>query len=477
MLATGLVESHLLANFPLPPATRAAAARSTEETQFSEPLASLLRRARRLARRDAGREEVGTEHLLAALLALDPASADRLRGLEEQLLAPPMPLVADESLAVSRSGIAPLVDELIPAVPSAMPRDRTAALDHRAETLRILDAAANRGREGLRVVEDYMRFTLSDSVLTGRLKSFRHELTAQLARLGADQFHRSRDTPGDVGTTLRTGHETVRQSPLDVVRANCKRVAESLRTLEEFGKLIDAHAAAALEQLRYQFYSLEQALLTLLQSRERLAGCRLYLLATESLCRHGLRGTIRAALAGGVDAVQLREKGFSDRRLIDLGRQVRDWTRETGALFIMNDRPDIAVLVGADGVHVGQDDLSVRDARRIVGPDRLVGVSTHTIDQARQAVLDGADYLGVGPVFPSPTKQFVELAGLDFVRQVAVEIALPWFAIGGISSSNFTAAAEAGARRIAVSSAVCACHEPTAAARQLQDSLQSAGVG
>ena len=138
----------------------------------------------------------------------------------------------------------------------------------------------------------------------------------------------------------------------------------------------------------------------------------------------------------------------------------------------MNDRPDLAVLAEADGVHVGQDELSVREARRIVGPQRLVGVSTHTLEQARQAVLDGADYLGVGPCFATSTKSFDQLAGLDFVRQVAAEITLPWFAIGGISLANIAAVRAAGASRVAVSGAICSSPTPGTAAADLIEQLR-----
>src|SRR5262249_27095687 len=124
--------------------------------------------------------------------------------------------------------------------------------------------------------------------------------------------------------------------------------------------------------------------------------------------------TIREAAAGGASIFQLREKNLSDRDLLERARNVRRWTREVGALFIMNDRPDIARLAEADGVHVGQDDLPVKEVRRVVGPHVLVGVSTHNLGQLRQAVLDGASYVGVGPTFPSGTKQFEAFPGLDF---------------------------------------------------------------
>ncbi len=336
---------------------------------------------------------------------------------------------------------------------------------------RILDAAANRCREGLRVVEDFTRFVLDDAHLSAILKDLRHDLAAALEMLPADRLLRSRDTPGDVGAHIDTAAERQRLSPLHVAQANAKRVEESLRTLEEYGKVIDAEFAARCEQLRYRFYTVEQAIATTVSARERLAGCRLYLLVTDSTCPNGAGPLVRAALAGGVDAVQLREKDIPDRRLIDLAKRVREWTHAAGALFIINDRPDIAALVNADGVHVGQDDMTVREARQIVGTDRLVGLSAHNIEQARQAVLDGADYLGVGPTFPSQTKQFADVAGLNFVRQVADEITRPWFAIGGINADNVADVINAGAQRIAISAAIATASDPNGAARQLSGFL------
>jgi thiamine-phosphate pyrophosphorylase len=149
------------------------------------------------------------------------------------------------------------------------------------------------------------------------------------------------------------------------------------------------------------------------------------------------------------------------------------WTREADTVFIMNDRADLAAATDADGVHVGQDELPVKEARAIVGPRRLVGVSTHSIEQARQAVLDGADYLGVGPVFPSATKAFDSLAGLELVRQIAAEISLPWFAIGGINAENIGAVLEAGATRIAVSHAILSAHDPGSVTSTLCERLNA----
>lgn len=341
---------------------------------------------------------------------------------------------------------------------------------------RILDAAANRAGEGLRVVEEFVRFGLNDAHLARLMKEFRHELQAALAEIPESSRLAARDTLGDVGTTIQTESEYQRRTLLDVVRASFKRVQEALRTLEEYGKLLSTANGATLpqrvEQLRYRLYTAEKAILGTARGIERLREHLLYLLVTSQSCASGLEPTVRGALAAGVRIIQVREKEMSDRQLVEHARRVREWTTQSGAVLILNDRPDLAVLADADGVHVGQDELTVRDARQIVGPDRLVGVSTHSIEQARQAVLDGADYLGVGPTFPSTTKSFDQFAGLEFIRQVANEIALPWFAIGGIDSRNLESVRQAGATRIAVSGAVCGAADPFQAAAALLTKLR-----
>lgn len=334
------------------------------------------------------------------------------------------------------------------------------------EIWRILDAAANRAGEGLRVVEEYVRFGLDDVYLSRLLKECRHELSAALCAIPESHRLAARDTLGDVGTSIGTTSEYSRATALDVVRASFKRVQEALRTLEEYGKLIEVGFATKMEQLRYRLYTAEKAILRTSSLIDRLRGQNVYLLVTSGSCVNGVEATVRAALSAGVKLIQIREKQVPDRQLLEHARRMRELTKEFDALLIMNDRPDLAVLADADGVHVGQDELTVRDARQIVGPERLIGVSTHSIDQARQAVLDGADYLGVGPTFPSQTKSFEEFAGLDYVKQVAAEITLPWFAIGGITMERVDSVIKAGATRVAVSNAICGSADPVEAAAQ-----------
>ena len=343
----------------------------------------------------------------------------------------------------------------------------------RVDTLRIIDAAANRAREGLRVVEDFARFSLDDRHLTSLLKTWRHQLAGTLGRVSERDLIASRDTPTDVGTTIQTASEGTRHSPRDVVVANLKRVEEATRTLEEFGKILAPELGSRFEVLRYEFYTIEKALIVTLSARDLLQGRELYLLVSSEFCPNGSGPVIHAALAAGAGVIQVREKNMADRELIAYCREIRKATTSAGALFIMNDRPDLAVITDADGVHVGQEEATVREARRIVGPSKLVGVSTHTIEQARQAVLDGADYIGVGPCFATPTKKFSQLAGLEFVRQVAAEISLPAYAIGGIGLNNIDDVLSAGAKRVAVSSAICRATDPAAATRDLVAKIHS----
>ncbi len=410
--------------------------------------------ARDVAREATGESTVVSEALLLALLRTDETLAAELESFGLRL--------ADlEASILSRRPPPPQIEE---------PLHLGDVTEH-VDTARILDACANRAREGLRVVEDYCRFVLDDAFLSRSLKELRHDLTSVLADLSADLLLESRETQRDVGTALTTPSEFDRASLRDVVGANLKRLQEALRSLEEFGKVRNPLCAQVLEQLRYRSYTLERAIVLGATARHRLAGARLYVLLSRSRCAASLDWTIAEAAAGGAQVVQLREKGLTDRELHERAREVRHWTRQAGVLFILNDRPDIARLVEADGVHLGQDDLPIKEARRILGPDALIGVSTHNLEQLRQAILDGASYVGVGPTFPSATKDFTDLAGPEFVRQALAETTLPAFVIGGVNPSTIDAVVAAGARRVAVGQAITAADDPRSVASALLAAL------
>jgi thiamine-phosphate pyrophosphorylase len=207
------------------------------------------------------------------------------------------------------------------------------------------------------------------------------------------------------------------------------------------------------------------------QRRARLAAARLYLVSGAEPGGRALADVLPAALRGGVDVFQLRMKDAGDDAILAAAAVARAACAEAGALFVLNDRPDLAEAAGADGVHVGQDDMPVARARELAGPDRLVGRSTHSPAQ----VDDGAeaDYIGVGPVHATPTKLWRPAVGLELVRYAAAHARVPFFAIGGLDPSNVTAALAAGATRIAVVRAIADAPDPEAAARTLRDALDA----
>jgi thiamine-phosphate pyrophosphorylase len=197
--------------------------------------------------------------------------------------------------------------------------------------------------------------------------------------------------------------------------------------------------------------------------RERLANARLYL-----VCPARPRAWLEAAVAGGVDLIQLRDKGLDDDGIVTAAREFT----ATGALFILNDRPDLVDACAADGVHVGQDDATPAQARAIVGPDRIVGRSTHAPAQALAAQADpDVDYLAVGPVHPTPTKPGRPAAGLGYVEIAAKTLSKPWFAIGGLNRDNVHEVTARGASRIVVVRAITEAEDPGAAARELREAL------
>ena len=327
--------------------------------------------------------------------------------------------------------------------------------------------------EGLRVIEDWVRFALDDPHLTECLKQIRHDLAAALA--GVPWQHRlaARETQADVGTGISIPSEQSRTGLADVLTANFLRLQEGLRSIEEFGKIIDPAVAAAVEQLRYRTYTVQRAIDATRIGLARLAAARLYVLLDGRSNVEEFERTALGLIGAGVDVLQLRDKRLADRELVDRARRLRRLARDAATLVIMNDRPDLAALAGADGVHVGQEELSVKDVRAIVGPEALIGVSAHSIEQARQAVLDGANYLGVGPTFPSGTKSFERFPGLELLRAVAAEIRLPAFAIGGITPENLGEVKSAGFRRIAVSGAVLGAEDLVRAVQELKKVLMT----
>ncbi len=349
---------------------------------------------------------------------------------------------------------------------------------------RVLDAAADRGREAVRVIEDAVRFLTDNAALDARLKAFRHEFGALTALLPWDRRLEARDSVSDVGSVLEGAGEYSRSSVGTILAANYCRLQESLRSLEEFAKLAIPEIARRAERLRYESYALQKETHAVFAAADRLArldAARLYVLVTCDLSD----GDVEKIALAGAEIFQLRDKNATDRELYAAGLRLTalfDRLAESGRvparpLLVVNDRADLAVAVGADGVHVGQTELPPSEARRIVGPELILGLSTSRAEEAREALAEingpaRVDYLGAGSIFPTATKADARNAGLDYLRRLkTLSIPVPIFAIGGIDAENLPRVLEAGCKRVCVANAVTGQADRGKAAGQLHDIL------
>jgi thiamine-phosphate pyrophosphorylase len=348
------------------------------------------------------------------------------------------------------------------------------SLTERAALLRLLDVNRNRCLEGLRVVEDQTRFGLcGDASASEALKALRHQVQQALAPLAGEALG-ERDAQRDPGNPSQRPDTRARASAGDVLGANLSRAKEALRTLEEHAKVLLPDAAVALSQARYDLYALEQRLSA---GPPSLAELRVYAIVGEGPGRAPLEDQVAGLLAGGVRLIQLREKARPDRELLALAERAQALCAEAGALLILNDRPDLARLVGAAGVHVGREDLPADHARSLLRSDQHVGASVHDGSELRAALAEGPSYLGFGTLFASPTKPELGEQGLAALRGLAPECPLPIYGIGGVTRANAASVIEAGAHGVAVSTDLLSAPDLAAAARELIEVVhQAAGA-
>ena len=335
---------------------------------------------------------------------------------------------------------------------------------------RLIDANLDRSREGLRVVEDWCRFGLEQQDLVVCLKDWRQ----RLGRLHRNSYKQARSTNNDTGAGLEHPAQLDRHSPDHVVAANCARVQEALRVLEEYGRSVDPALAAEAALIRYGLYDLEVTCLNAtLGSRRRsqLQDCRLCLITTPCV---DLADRVQAALQNGVAMVQYRCKDGNDRERLQEAQILKKLCANHGALLIINDRVDLALAVDADGVHLGQEDMPSVMARSLLGSDRLLGRSTHSIDQVTKAQQEPIDYLGFGPIHSTAVKPERTPVGSDQVGHAETISQRPVFAIGGITGANLPALLAAGAQRVAVIGAIMNADDTGQACRQLLQHLDSA---
>jgi len=345
------------------------------------------------------------------------------------------------------------------------------------QTLRIIDANLNRIGEGLRLLEDIARLILNDAFLTQQLKTMRHEVIRGSWPF-QQQLLQARNSAGDVGVNIEAPEEEKqRELPITVV-ANARRVQESLRTMEEVAKIPSAIPeldSEKFKQARFNLYTIEQDLLSKLLRQDkvkRIAGLHA-IIDGQTLKERSLIEAASQVIRGGAKTIQLRDKLRSRKELLPIAQQLRSMCAEHNVLFIVNDYLDLALATEADGLHLGQDDLPIPVARKILPIDKILGCSATTIDQAITAEAEGADYVGVGSLYPTSSKESAKLIGLEGLRQVRQAVTLPLVAIGGINRDNTAEVMAAGADSVAVLSSILQAEDTEEATRQIVASLNA----
>lgn len=338
-----------------------------------------------------------------------------------------------------------------------------------SQDLRIIDENLNRLSEGLRVLEDISRMLLNDSGLTRQFKTLRHDLIRADLSLNK-RLIESRDSVNDIGASMTVPGEATRKNLPDILVANAKRAQESLRVLEELAKLPTVNFdSEKYKQARFTLYTLERNLLSKLLRDDKLKKLNgIYVVIDiDTLQDRDPVKITRMVIKGGAKTIQLRDKTGNKRGMLHLARELQQLCIENDVLFIVNDYLDIALAANADGLHIGQDDLPIPEARKILPIDKIIGCSATTFDQAVAAATTGADYIGLGAVFPTTSKTEIDVCGLKVLKQVTDEINIPVVAIGGIKKSNLLQIMDAGANAAAVISAILQAEDPEAATREL----------
>ena len=338
---------------------------------------------------------------------------------------------------------------------------------------RIIDANFNRSREAIRVIEEFCRFALNCAPLTKRAKQLRHELCGCIDKLDASQLISSRDTEGDVGVGQKVDNQLQRTDLKNCFTAACKRLTEALRALAETTQTLNPSVAQTIEKLRYATYTLEKDIVTFSDTTEKFKSVKLYVIITSNSAAEIISLT-QHCITGGADCIQIRAKDINDDEFFALAGEFAKICKAAGVLSIINDRADIAIAAGTDGVHLGQNDLPVEQVRKLQLRPLIVGKSTHSLKQLQDACDERPTYVSLGPVFATDTKPAAKPVGLEYIKQ-AVEIladsGIGHVAIGGITPDNIEDVLKTGAKTIAICSAATKTSDPIVACRELKQKI------
>lgn len=337
---------------------------------------------------------------------------------------------------------------------------------------RVIDVSLNRITEGLRVVEDILRFHL-DHPLWKQIKDLRLEVAQLIEYFPKAYLRGSRNAEKDPGLRANSNIELDRRSEMSIIDANISRVKEALRAIEECSKLVlhDVEVIKHIKYLRRRIYGIEKSL-SIMYERRWLSTMNLYFIADYSILGDNILSVVEDAIKGGTDVIQLRAKHIDDRTFLLVANDVRAITDHYNTPLIIDDRADIAIAVGADGVHLGQNDMLPTVVRRLYGDMLVIGMSVHNTDELAVAKGEGVDYIGIGPVFSSATKgENLKPLGIDGVVNIVNEWHGPYVAIGGINLENIDSVVASGIKAVAVISAIANSNSPYSAAAELKSRL------
>ncbi|MBN1161770.1 MAG: thiamine phosphate synthase [Dehalococcoidales bacterium] len=347
------------------------------------------------------------------------------------------------------------------------------------DQFRIIDANINRLGEGLRVLEEFARMTLNDAVLMQKLKDMRHRTVETNAEMYKKLIN-SRDVVGDIGSDMNATGEKNEREPQGIIAANAKRAQESLRVLEEMGKIPALNLdSEKYRKARFELYTLEKELVARISRKDKLERIKGIYVIIDAAWLKGRKpaDVAKQAIKGGASVIQLRCKECSHREFLDMAGDIQEVCREKGVLFIVNDSLEIALAVKADGLHAGQEDMPAGELKKLLPIDMILGYSARTMVVAKKAGKEGADYLGIGAMFATTTKKSAEVVGPERISKIKKVLDLPIVAIGGINKANITEVMEAGANAAAVISAVMGADDIEKATRELVNIIKGAKSG
>ncbi len=320
----------------------------------------------------------------------------------------------------------------------------------------IIDANLDRAREGLRVLEDWARFGFGKNDFVAKIKNYRQILGKN--HLGI--YKQSRNQIEDQCKGLTHQEQSNRKTPEQIISSNAGRVQEALRVIEEFSRLHNQELSKIASEIRYEIYTLEIDLLNLSNSNgleEILKENDLYIITDP---KENLLEIIEDILIAGVKIIQHRFKTGTDKDNLEEAIHIKNLCKRYNSLFIINDRIDIALASNADGIHLGQDDIDLKTARKLLGNSKIIGISANNEIDISDALKKGCDYIGIGPVFETATKKDKKPLGIEKIKTLTKDLNIPWFAIGGVTKKNISYLKSNGFQKVALVSELMNSEDP-----------------